>query len=735
MKNKFFNGLMAFLVCFMLAGGFAVPVGAQTTVGVDTVTFFQLGESEIELSGPYDSQTILFGLPSEWKLTGPATLDLFMGVSFNVAIAGNVSQAYGGTLGISMNRNLLAVVPISVTGEISHTVTIPAEALVSRRTDGRMELVLSLESGIDCDVSQNLNVIVHASSQFAFPHELTQPDTSLVKFPRPLYQDTIYQDTALIILPDSPSASEMQSALTVSAGLSNITGGNLLMDLTTLGQLTPEQKAAGHLVLVGKAASLPILAELAMPITVTAGQFALEAGGEDDGVVALVNSPWSLSRAVLVVSGNTDAGTVKAAQAVSAGLLRPNVSPNLSIVKFVETIAYPATIPVDQTLADLGYNRDILERLGVSTVSYNFYIPPGQTVTNEAFFELVMGHSALLNFDRSGIVVSLNGQPIGSVRFTEATASKANNLTQITIPPAAVLTGNNRLDVTAALYPIYDCSAPNFDDLYAVVWPESRFHLPLQPTQAGNGAAISLDFYPAPFTYDPSLSGLAFILPENDMTAWKAAFNLAGFLGDRASGSLAAPRAFFAGSVTDEELAGYNLILVGRPSQLPPVVAMNEALPVPFAAGSDVAEERNMQVIFRIPPTSPVGYIELLPSRWNQGNTVLAVLGNTAQGVTWAGNALVNSDLRSRLSGNFAAVTDQQVVTADTRLSTTIPQENGGGVSPLQPEPVQPSAPIDRPGWVLPAAAVAAGLAVLILVIALIRNAAMHRKQPAKKSE
>ncbi|RJP46343.1 MAG: hypothetical protein C4583_19020 [Anaerolineaceae bacterium] len=734
MNNRFFNGLMVLFLCLMLAGGFVGPASAQTTTGAETVTFFQLGESEIELSGPYDSQTILFGMPSEWKLNGPATLDLLMGVSFNVVFtSGGTSQAYGGTLGITMNRNLLAVIPISTTGEVSHTVAIPAAALVSRRTDGRMELVLSLESGIDCDLSQNLNIIVHSSSQLTFPHELTQPDTSLVKFPRPLYQDTIYQDSALIVLPDNPTASEMQTALTVSAGLSNLTGGNLLMDLTTLGLLTAEQKAAEHLVLVGKAASLPILAELAMPITVSAGAFKLDAGGEDDGVVAMVNSPWSVSKAILVVSGNTDAGIIKAAQAVSTGLLRPNTSPNLSIVKFVETVAYPTTIPIDQTLADLGQNRDILERLGVSTVSYDFYIPPGQSVTNDAFFELVMGHSALLNYDRSGIVVSLNGQPIGSVRFTEATASNANNLIQITIPPAAVLTGSNRLDVTAALYPIYDCSAPNFDDLYAVVWPESRFHLPLQPTLPTATSAISLDYYPAPFTYDPSLSTLAFVLPENDLVAWKAGFNLAGFLGDRSGGSFFAPRVFFAGSVTDEELADYNLIMVGRPSQLPPVVALNDVLPVPFAAGSDVAEERNMQVIFRIPPTAPVGYIELLPSRWNQGNTVLAVLGNTAQGVTWAGIALVDSNLRSRLSGNFAAVTDQQVVTADTRLETTLPVEP---VTPEKPQPAQPVEPVARPAWILPAIGIAAGLAVLILVVALIRNAAQNRKHPpAKKSE
>lgn len=729
MKYRSLNGLLIFLFVVMLAGGSASPAGAQTTAGEDVVTFFQLGESEIELSGPYDSQTILFGLPSEWKLTGNVTLDLLMGVSFNIAFLDTgISQAYGGTLSVTMNRNLIAVLPINTTGEVSHRVEIPAYALTSQRTDGRMELILSLESGIDCDISQNLNIVVHSSSQFTFPHELTQPDTSVVKFPRPLYQDTITQDAALVVIPDQPNAAEMQSALTVAAGLGNLTGGNILLNITTLGQLTAEQKASSHLILVGKAASLPILGELAMPITISGGRFNLEV--ETDGVVAMVSSPWSLPHVVLVVSGNTDEGTIKAAQAISTGLLRPNTSPNLSIIETVETIPTPATIPVDQTLADLGYDRDILERLGVSTVSYTFYIPPGQTVSFASFFELVMGHSALLDYERSGLVISLNGQPIGSVRFTDVTASKPNNLIQIPIPPAAVLTGNNRLDVTAALYPIYNCSAPNFDDLYAVVWPESRFHLPLQPTQPGTFTATSLDFYPAPFTYDPTLGALAFVLPDNDLTAWRAAFNLASFLGDRSGGALSALKVFYANSVTDEELADYNLVIVGRPSQLPPIAAINDSLPIPFAAGSDVAQERDMQVIFRIPPEAPVGYIELLPSPWNPSNHVLAVLGNTAQGVTWSAAALVDANLRSRLSGNFVAVTDQQVVVADTRL-TTLPEEVATPSASPVPEPAPVQA--DRPTWILPAAGVAAGLAVLILVVALIRSAARNRKQPLKK--
>jgi hypothetical protein len=189
------------------------------------------------------------------------------------------------------------------------------------------------------------------------------------------------------------------------------------------------------------------------------------------------------------------------------------------------------------------------------------------------------------------------------------------------------------------------------------------------------------------------------------------------------------PKAFFATAVTDEELASSNLLIVGLPSQLPVVGQMNDVLPVPFAEGSDVAQERNMQVIFRIPPDASVGYVELLPSPWNADNTVLAALGSTSQGVIWSGAALVDPTLRSQLSGNFAAITDQQVVTADTRLST-IPQDSG--IAPIVPFPVEPSAPVEQPSWILPAAGIAGGLAVLILLIVLIRSWALNRKHPKK---
>ena len=147
-----------------------------------------------------------------------------------------------------------------------------------------------------------------------------------------------------------------------------------------------------------------------------------------------------------------------------------------------------------------------------------------------------------------------------------------------------------------------------------------------------------------------------------------------------------------------------------------------------------------MQVLFRIPPDVPMGYVELLASPWNQANSILGVFGNSSQGLVWAGNALVDPTLRSRLAGNFAAVTGQQVVTTDTRLSA-LPQVTGVGTpaaaasTPFAPFAGPSTPPTARPGWVLPVALGAAVLAVLILLVAAFRGLAKNSKRPNNGSK
>jgi len=64
--------------------------------------------------------------------------------------------------------------------------------------------------------------------------------------------------------------------------------------------------------------------------------------------VELIDSPWSVDKAVLTVGGNTDAGTVKAARHQHRAF-RTNTFPNLAVVQQVQQTSLNISIPVDQT--------------------------------------------------------------------------------------------------------------------------------------------------------------------------------------------------------------------------------------------------------------------------------------------------------------------------------------------------------------------------------------------------
>ena len=165
------------------------PAFAQSPVAeTGILTLEQLGESEVYLDGPYDSSTVVFGLPADWSLTDSAQLDLNLSTALVFASASNTSALYGGLLTVKFNRQTVAILPLNSLGTIEQTITIPTELFVSPRTDGRMELRFILDSGVSCLSNQQMNVVINKSTRLTFPYKQVRPSTDLIDFPYPIYQ-------------------------------------------------------------------------------------------------------------------------------------------------------------------------------------------------------------------------------------------------------------------------------------------------------------------------------------------------------------------------------------------------------------------------------------------------------------------------------------------------------------------------------------------------------------------
>lgn len=697
------------------------------------LTFDDFGFEEIALQGPFAAYGYYFDLPSTWQMKVGAELHLVLD-TFYTGIDPNIQNfspsTYGGTLFVQYNYITVAAIDLNQEGLRQVVIPISYEVLTRLGGNQGQAIQIILDSGINCDVNFKTTVVVRSVSQLYFPHDLVSPSVDLTRLPIPFSQNSFSQTSTVIVTPDQPSADELQAALSVSAGLGRMTFNRLEFSMVPIGQLTAGLTKNNNIIFVGKADGFALLRNIPLPAPLTDEGFTLGGGDTptDDGVIQMAVSPWSESNVILVVGGNEDKAVVNAARAFSTGEIRVGNNPSLALVSNVQPFVSPVdATTVNKTLEALGYDSIVVSEVGLNRISYNFDLPVNYILGPDAYLDLVLSYTSLLEYDRSSIVVRLNDEPVGSVRLTEDTAGQVRE--RINLPPSAVRPGNNRLQLDINLEPRNICVNPLLNGLWMRIDNASIMNLSFIPDPTGTSNLIDLGKYPSQFVFNPIMDNLAFVLAENDPTGWDVAAHLAFSLGYINTITLAGFEAYYGDAVPDEIRQGKNLIIVGKPSTLKILEDLYEVLPAPFESGTDLAIEEGLQVSYELGTGVDIGYLELLPAPWNPKNTILYVGGSSDQGVKWSGSALLLGRLKSQLQGDLAFINNEQVVNAGARIPS-------GSQSVLPSAVIStplPSAPMsagERPNWILPMILVALSGMVLVMIILAVQ--VLIRRHPKK---
>lgn len=701
------------------------PALAQSQSG-SVIDLKGLKIDDIVLRGPYETYRIRFGLPADWKLEEGVEIQLdfstFYGGIGLLNQDGLTDHSLGGALEVSFNGELVDIVLIVEPGDRSVTISIPADALESVRDDGQVELRFFLDAALDCEFDHQTMVVIQDTTRIVLKHGTQPLEVDLTKLPRPIFQETFVEESAVLVIPDKPSAGELQAALAVAAGFGEMTGSDLLMSYMQASELTNQVLESSHLIFVGMPDAFPSLGTVSLPAPVSGSNFNAAGGMPDDGIIQMAVSPWNDAKAILVVGGNTEEAVIKAGQAISTGIIRVGAEPDLALVEKVQPEEFASYTGVDRSLANLGHEDFSVNYFGFSTFEFDFYISPGFTLGPDAYFDLLFTHSTLLDYETSGLVVEINDQPIGSARLDADSTN--NGEVRIRIPTTVIRTGRNQVRIDVNLVPTTICLDPRLAYLWIRIDSASLLHLPLIPKAGSIVPFYDLGQYPEPFSFDAIMSSVAFVLAPDDSNGWFTALQVAFDLGDRTGISLANLAAVYADAIPEEIRQTRDLIIVGRPSALPILMELSDKLPAPFESGSDQAIERNLQVSYRLLPDVSIGYLELISSPWNSERSVLAVLGSTNQGLQFAADALTVPDLRGSLAGNFAVINREQVVTTDTRNfsaveSALVRAAPGAGeqISEIEQPGVSTESQFNRPAWILP---LLIGIVLLILVVLLV---------------
>jgi cellulose synthase operon protein B len=723
LRISLFVTIMTALLFTTITPGSAqdVPPTPMPPLESGFVPFSALGESDILMRGPYDSADVRFTLPASWKLDAGASITLVLTAAFSSSEALDVRSS-GASVRIDFNDVTIATLFLSEAGEQVVTIPIPLAALVTDRLDGRHVIDFSLDAAFDCIYPHETVVIIHAASVVELPHTLIPASADLAILPRPFYQqDSFLQKTSLLVIPENPTAEDLQAALTVSAAFGRMSAGELDLRLVTSNELTDDLLVNNHLIFVGDSDDVSSLAQQV--------DFPAVASRSGDGILRVAVSPWNSAQVVLQVSGVDETGLLKAAQALTFGIIQSGENVQTAVISNVNPAIAEPRVEISRTFADLGYLTQTVSNFGYNTLEYRFYMPPGYVPGNDSYLNLVYGHSALVDFSKSGVVVLLNDQRISSVSFAEETAAQLNTL-KIPLYTEFLRPGDNRLVLQVNLHPVDICSAFSNRGIWFTVNSTSLVYLPLLPTQPSRtNMLINLSQYPYPFISSPTLGDVGFVLASNDVESWRAASQLASQLGRRATGQLLAPKLAFANMLSDEFLQNH-LIVVGMPTQLSLIGQMADVMPAPFEPGSNMVTERTLTVEYRLPEGASLGFIELFTSPWNTERSVLAVLGSTPEGLGWAFNAMTDSSLRGRVTGNYVVVNRTQIFATDTRIgdATLIPDSDSTVPPNLVNIPAATTPVQGIPNWILPAIIIIFLLTVGVVALVVINSLRRVRK-------
>ena len=405
---------------------------AGVPVNTLAIPFSQMKFNGKTFSGIYDSTEILFRIPSEWALISGSQVTLNYSIrmspeeSRRFSAAGKFSSLY-----VHFNYWQIATIPLYTSGDFQINIPI-TQAMALRLKNDHSVLGVTFDNGDGCVINNGVSVFLDSASTLNLSY-ITHPTAPpLDGLPGPFFLagNIAAPNKTTLVVPVNPSASELQSALSIAAGLGSLSSGQGELNLVTLDNLTDEVKKNNNIILVGKSLSLPILNRL--PLLTALNNTGFASGqliGQDDGVIQLINSPWNPSRALLLANGDTDNAVVKAGQS-----LRTNISvvpgfQSLAVIKnsprefngMVNPAAQSNTTAGvdDRQLKDFGYDDVVLTGIGTQSADYYFTVQPGQVIGNDAYLDLNVSPSSGLNLSNSVIVVRINDTPVYSAHMTK----------------------------------------------------------------------------------------------------------------------------------------------------------------------------------------------------------------------------------------------------------------------------------------------------------------------------
>jgi hypothetical protein len=314
---------------------------STTSTAVEKATLADLGYQDEIVRGEEGQIDYIFDVPSGWRLTNEAAIDLY----FSHSQLTNENSA----LTVLVNKTPLVTVALNEeTSRDGHVHVSLADANIRSGQNNRLSIqVAMVTSGGGCntpDAKEAFWLRVKKNSVIFLAHnENPQLTFDLDNLPYPfnLRRDLM---NVLLALPSAPTVNEVETALRLAARLGSFVTGKTILPVGVIGGDLPTESLPNyHIIAIGRPSRNPLIQQVnsELPQPFLAGTDEIEQRLDDVilrlppgvslGYLQLFPSPWNEQRAFLAITGTTDEGVQWAIQTMSGRL--SGKGGNLALIK------------------------------------------------------------------------------------------------------------------------------------------------------------------------------------------------------------------------------------------------------------------------------------------------------------------------------------------------------------------------------------------------------------------
>ncbi|HEU0297760.1 MAG TPA: cellulose biosynthesis cyclic di-GMP-binding regulatory protein BcsB [Anaerolineales bacterium] len=591
-------------------------------------------EKSVELVGLISSQTLNISIPRGWLLGEENWLEIKFRKSDLLDLAGS-------SVTISLNGSHVSSHRLTQLSETKQQILIPANMFTQGNNTLTFAGTLYLpdDQGTNCQDWDNparwLSIEPGGLLHLSFVRRELSMDLS--DFPQvfiePLEEylpDSARRQT-LIVLPEDSTQDDLTSLSIISYTLGSTAETNYdwKPEIVTMSQLRPDIAANRNIVFIGE--TPPEFQDLV---------------SKDKNYVALLPSPRGVGNAILLIGDKNRQDGFSPASVFSDPargiLLHGNVA---YLDPYVPTAPQPF---LDNfSFEDLGYPDRTARGIGQQNLIYSLYIPydidPTQVKLN-----LHLVHSPDLDLQNSSFTVYLNGYSVAGI-LPNALSSTGTPIT-IGLPAQKFRPGINFVRIRLDLYPPYtSCTrAPE------AVWATILNSTTLEVAHRKHPPIPSLEHFPLPFGEYP---GVLYVIPDQyDQIDLDYVSRLSFMFGTSARKSEYPPGVITASKFLQMGSSHHNVILLGLPSRNLATMSANALLPQPFTDDGKALQRGYGVYLPTADADASLGLMQIIPSPWANGGTVLVLTGNDQKGLGWTLDVILDTALRDQFAGNVMVI-------------------------------------------------------------------------------